>query len=107
MVCAIQEEKAIVRSIFRLNKWGFPPRLEYIMEAILLLKQRAQAWNFAGSLGQHYISQLLARHPDVAFQFTTSIEADGIKVYDPKLIQLQFTRVQQVYQFQNEWSHTN
>ena len=55
MLLTPQEEKAIVRWIFKLDEWGFPPRLEHVKKAIVLLKYGAEsAESYEDKIGQHY-----------------------------------------------------
>jgi len=97
MLLCPQEEKTIVRWIFRLDEWGFPIRLRHLKEAIELLKFGANATQSSDDIGGHLISRFLRQHPEVLAKLNASIEADRIKASDPKLIQLHFTRIQKVW----------
>ena len=97
MLLTPQEEKAIVRWIFKLDEWGFPPRLEHVKEAIVLLKYGAEsAESYEDKIGQHYISRFLDRYPEVVAKFSTTVEADRMKANDSKEIQKHFGRINQV-----------
>ena len=87
------EERAIVRWIYRLELAGFPPRIEHVREAVMLLRKEALEENLQSIIGQHWITRFLDRHPDLVAKFSSAFDKKRIKASDPKVLIDHFRRL--------------
>ena len=82
------EERAIVRWIYRLELAGFPPRIEHVREAVLILWEDLQDDSQAldAVVGKNWITRFLHRHPDLVAKFSSAFDKERIKASDPKIL---------------------
>ena len=85
------EERAIVRWIYRLELAGFPPRIEHVREAVLILRDDPE--DLDKVIGKNWITRFLNRHPELVAKFTSAFDKKRIKASDPKIIVDHFRRL--------------
>jgi len=97
------EEKSIVRWIVQLKEFGFPPRVNHVKEAIVLLKhpelgleEKAMEAYFDKMLNRNYLTHFLDRHPNLVSKLSSNFDKGRIKQSDPGVIQRHFSKVQRV-----------
>jgi len=95
------EEREIVRWVVWLDKFGFPSRVSYVKEAILLLKHLEFGLEegtlepyLAGAIGKDYVTSFLKGHPDLVFKLSSNLDKKRIKNSHPGVIQRNSTKVQ-------------
>ena len=63
------KERAIVRWIVKMEEFGFPPRIEHVKEAVILLKG-----DWDEEVGKNWITRFLNRHPNLVSKFSTQFD---------------------------------
>jgi len=84
------EEKSIARWCERLDKWGHPPRLEVVKsmaEAIVGRREKNR------SLGKHWITRFLSRHPELASKFSSRLDRQRACARNPAVLKDYFRKV--------------
>lgn len=80
------EEKMIVKQIEDMDRRGFPMRVDMVQElALKILNKREGGGSL--TLGQHWITRFLNRHPQLSSKFSTQVR---IVKSDPKIIKQAF-----------------
>ena len=82
------DEKPLVRWIQILENSGFPPRIEHVKQAAKLILR--------GSIGEHWITRFLNRHPKLAVKLTSPLERGRIEAEDPHIIRDHFIKEQRI-----------
>ena len=85
----IAEEKAVVRWIYRLEEFGFPPRTQHVKEAAALLK--GPTWT--DKVGKNWITNFLHRHPDLVSKFSSQFDKKRLKMSNPEVVHSHFARI--------------
>lgn len=85
------EERAIVRWIYRMEFAGFPPRIEHVREAVIILREVPE--NLDQVVGKNWITRFLNRHPDLVAKFSSAFDKKRIKASDPKVLIDHFRRL--------------
>ena len=52
-----------------MEEFGFPPRIEHVKEAVILLKG-----DWDEEVGKNWITRFLNRHPDLVSKFSTQFD---------------------------------
>ena len=87
------EEKAVARWCERLDEWGHPPRLEVVKgmaEAVVGRREKNR------SLGKHWISRFLSRHPGLASKLSSRLDRQRAFASNPVVIKDYFAKVRPV-----------
>lgn len=90
----LSEERAIVRWIYNLEASGFPPRIEHVKEAALLLKGKELDEN----IGKNWMTRFLNRHPQLVTKFSSQFDKKRIVANDPALISDHFRKIAKLKQ---------
>jgi len=84
------EEKSVVRWCERLDEWGHPARLAVVKSmAEAIIARREKKW----SLGKHWITRFLSRHPDLAAQLSSRLDRQRALASNPSVIKNYFNKV--------------
>ena len=84
------EEKSVVRWCGRLDEWGHPARLAVVKsmaEAIIARREKDR------SLGKHWITRFLSRHPDLAARLSSRLDRQRALASNPSVIKDYFNKV--------------
>ena len=99
------EEQCIVQWILKLKEWGFPPRIEHVKEAVIILKNDAYTKQHLDEELQHdpafktvtpgrnWIGKFLNRHPELVSKFSAQFDKKRLKANDPTLIEDHFRKI--------------
>ena len=85
----VAEEKAIVRWIYRLEEFGFPPRTQHVREAVALLK----GLTWTEEVGKNWVTRFLHRHPDLVAKFSSQFDKKCLKMSKPEVVNNHFTKI--------------
>ena len=88
----VAEEKAVVRWIYRLEEFGFPPRTQHVKEAVSLLKE--STWT--EGVGKNWITRFLNRHPDLVSKFSSQFDKKRLKMSNPEVVNSHFSKVRKL-----------
>ena len=71
-----------------MEEFGFPPRIEHVKEAVILLKG-----DWDEEVGKNWITRFLNRHSDLVSKFSTQFDKKRLKANDPELLHDHFRKI--------------
>ena len=86
------EENSIVQCCKKLDEWGHPPRLAVVKTmALALIHRRANSKN--KTLGVHWLTRFLDRHPQLASKLSTRLDRQWAFASNTKIPKDYFSKV--------------
>jgi hypothetical protein len=92
-------ERAVVRWCTQLDDYGFPPRLDILLQLVRSLVTKEQG--LEQDIGKNWITRFLNRHPEVAAKYASRIDRQRAYASNPRTVQDHFNKLGKVIRAHN------